>query len=64
MGQTRVAIRSYINHEPVEWPEQALSELKLAQRQANKDAEEAAKTWSAPSASTLGLSAFAMEPSN
>jgi hypothetical protein len=52
MGQTRVAIRSYINHEPVAWPEQALAELKLAQRQANKDAEEAAKTWSAPSAST------------
>lgn len=49
MIHTREAIRSYINHEPVELPEQALTELKVEQRKAVKAAQEAAKTWSAPS---------------
>lgn len=32
--QTREAIRSYINHEPVEWPEQLIAERKAEQRKA------------------------------
>jgi len=32
IAQTRIAFRSYINHEPVEWPEQAIAEHKAALR--------------------------------
>ena len=52
MGNSRSAIRSYINHEPVEWPEQAIAEHNREQRERAKVAAEAAKTWSAPSAAS------------
>lgn len=36
MGITRTALRAYVNHEPVEWPEQAIAEFKAKQRQEAK----------------------------
>lgn len=37
MGLTRAALRSYINHEPVVWPEEAIYDFKAAQRREAKN---------------------------
>lgn len=56
MANTRAAIRSYINHEPVAFPDEALAELKKENREAARVAGEAAKTWRAPSTSATASS--------
>ena len=43
IGLTRTAIRSYINHEPVDWPEQAIAEHKRRPKEDVKLLDEASQ---------------------